>query len=201
MAYIDEEIAKILRKERMKEQEEELLQEEQEADDAVDEDEIIEGIRNGKCVLWDRIFEFAHYTILDGRAEIYLPSEEINIQKDETTFFQSLNNEVGFSSSIVLSDIMEEFSPLSVYKDNIVKNMRKTGMKFKWQEEGSLFSGKGKIQYLDFISMSGLGAIHNSMWFVMTPYGRLQTTLNYDHEEHKYWKHLMRGLMKLFEIK
>lgn len=200
MAFIDEEIARMVQKERKKEREEELKQKNKEEEASIDEKVLIESIKNGTCTIFDRTYFFQSYTILGERIKVYLPCEDISIRQDNKMGFQSLNMEMGFSSNFILSEIKEEFEPLSFYKDNLIKNMKPSGIQFKWVEEGSIFSNGIKILYLDFINNTGLGSVHNNMWFIMTPYGRLQCTLNYDHEEDKYWKHMMRALMKLIEI-
>jgi len=201
MPFIDEEIARMVQKERKKEREKEEKQKRLDEDASIHTEDIAEGIKSGACTIFDKTYLFQKYTILEERVSLYLPSEELEIRINEKGAFQSLNMEMGFSSNIVLSDIMEEFELLSVYKDNMEKNLKPSGFHFNWLEEGSLLSGGRQLLYLDFLNVTGLGTVHNSIWFIMTPYGRMQCTLNYDHEDDRYWKHMMRALMKLIEIK
>lgn len=201
MPFIDEEIAKMVQKERKKEREKEEKQRRIEEDASIDAEFVMEGIKSGACTIFDRTYLFQKYSILENRVSLYLPSEDITIRLDDKNAFQSLNMEMGFSSNIVLPEIMEEFEPLSAYKLNMEKNLKSSGIHFNWLEEGSVLANGSQLLYLDFLNVTGLGSVHNSMWFIMTPYGRLMCTLNYDHGDDRYWKHMMRGLMKLIEIK
>lgn len=73
MAYIDEEIAKKFKKERLKKQKEEQERIEKELEATVDPGLVRQGIIEGKCIVLDREFEFEKYTICDGRFSIYIP--------------------------------------------------------------------------------------------------------------------------------
>lgn len=194
MAYIDEEIARVLKKERLKVREEMKKKEEEELDKTIEKEEVIAGIKEGRCKIFDKEYIFSHYVICGGRMEIDLPSTGIEIKNDQDNIFQSLSIELGFSCNAVLTDCKDEFEELSHYKEMMMKNMK--NLPFQWEDEGSIFTNGLSIKYLDFIIMTGLGAIHNSMWFVMTPYGQAQLNLNYGQEDHRYFKHLINAMMK-----
>lgn len=199
MTYIDEEIAKIMKRERLKEQERLLTEQEDILDEAIDEEELIEGINQGKCIVFDKEISFGHYLVCDKRIEIDLPSNDIEIKTNQEGIFQSLNMDMGFGCNIVLTNDKSDFKSLSHYKDMMVKNMKK--LTFKWNEEGSLLiSGGLMLKYLDFINITGLGVVHNSMWFVMTPYGQAQININYDQELNKHFKHIVRAMMKTLKV-
>lgn len=198
MPYIDEEIAKIMKRERMKVQREIENVKEQELEENIEQDDIIAGIKEGQCQVLDRIFLFSHFLICGGRIEIDLPSQEIEVKVDQDNFFQSLNMDLGFACNGVLTDEKSEFKEMSHYKEMMKKNMKQ--LSFKWVEEGSLLISGVNLQYIDFINGTGLGAVHNSMWFFMTPYGQAQFNLNYDHADHKYFKHIIPAIMKTLKI-
>ena len=198
MAFIDEEIAKKMKKERLKKQKAEQEKLEQELEATVDAEAVERGIINGKCTVLGREFAFETYTVCDGRFTIHIPSEEILIQKDEKELFKSANNELGFSCTITSTDEKEDFLPLEEYKQNMLKNMKK--VTFKWLEEGAQMIGDCKVMYLDFITLTGIVNVHQNMWFVMSPYGQAQVVVNYDHAEDRYWKHIIKAIRNTFEI-
>lgn len=198
MAYIDEEIAKKFKKERLKKQKEEQERIEKELEATVDPGLVRQGIIEGKCIVLDREFEFEKYTICDGRFSIYIPSDRVIIQNNEKSLFKTANNELGFSCTVVATDDKTEFLPLNVYKDNMVKNMKR--LNFKWLEEGAQIINGCKVMFLDFITLTGVVNVHQNMWFVMSPYGQAQVVVNYDHADNKYWKHIIKEIRNSFEI-
>lgn len=96
------------------------------------------------------------------------------------------------------TDDKTEFLPLNVYKDNMVKNMKR--LNFKWLEEGAQIINGCKVMFLDFITLTGVVNVHQNMWFVMSPYGQAQVVVNYDHADNKYWKHIIKEIRNSFEI-
>jgi len=198
MAYIDEEIAKKFKKERMKKQKEEQERIEKELEATVDPELVRQGILDGRCTVLDREFEFEQYTICDGRFTIHIPSDRIMIQNDEKALFKTANNELGFSCTVAATEDKSEFLPLNVYKENMVKNMKR--LNFKWLEEGAQMINGCKVMYLDFITLTGMVNVHQNMWFVMSPQGQTQVVVNYDHAENKYWKHIIKEIRNTFEI-
>lgn len=198
MAYIDEEIAKKFKMERLKKQKEEQDRIEKELEASVDPVAVREGIIAGKCTVLDREFEFEKYTICDGRFSINIPSDRIIIQNDEKGLFKTANNELGFSCTVSATNDKSEFLSLNVYKENMVKNMKR--LNFKWLEEGAQMISGCKVMYLDFITLTGVVNVHQNMWFVMSPYGQAQVVVNYDHAENKYWKHIVKEIRNTFEI-
>lgn len=199
MAYMDEEIAKQFKKERLKKQREEQERIEKELEAAIDTEAVRQGMIAGKCKVLDREFEFKKYTVCDGRFSINIPSDRIIIQNDEKTLFKTANNELGFSCTIVATDEASDFLSLDAYKKNMEKNMKK--LNFKWLEEGAQMMNGCKVMYLDFITLTGVGNIHQNMWFVMSPYGQAQVVVNYDNNEDRYWKYIIKEIRNTFEIK
>lgn len=198
MPYMDEEIARVLKRERLKQQAEKQALIEKELESSIDEEEVKQGIINGQCSVLDRIFSFEQYTICDGKITICLPSKEIVIQNDEKNLFKSANEDLGFSCTAAVTDEKSEFEPLSVYKENMMKNMKK--LSFKWVEEGAQIVCGCKLLYLDFITLTGVVNVHQNMWFIMTPYGQSQIVVNYDHAEEKYWKPIIKAIRNTLEI-
>lgn len=198
MAYMDEKIAKMLKKERLKRQAEKQLELEKELESQIDEEEVRNGIADGKCSVLDRTFTFEQFTICDGRFSIYLPSEEILIQNDEKNLFKSVNEMLGFSCTAVATDEKADFEPLHVYKKNMEHNLKR--ISFKWLEEGANMTCGCKIMYLDFITLTGVVNVHQNMWFIMTPHGQAQIVVNYDHAEEKYWKPIVKAIRNMLEI-
>lgn len=200
MAYVDEEIAKMLRRERM--QEKKVKEQEQEKKEAtmLDEKEIIKGIENGQCTIFDKTFEFQSYKILGEKIQIYLPKENLEVKVDDKEVFTALQMEEARSFQYAINGIKKEFEPLSKYKENMKNNLKESNMQFKWVEEGCILQNNLKIQYLEFINPTGLGTIHNHMWFVMTPLGQMVCNLNYNEEDKKYWRPIANALMKLIEL-
>ncbi len=192
MAYMDEDIAKAFKQERLKRQAEMQAQLDKELEAQLDEEAIKQGILEGQCSIFDRTFSFSEYSVCDGRFTIQLPDEGIVIQHDDNTVFKSANEELGFSCNIVTTDEKAAFEPLSVYKENMMKNLRK--VQFKWLEEGAQMVDGYKVMYLDFITLTGMVNIHQNMWFVMGPYGQTQIVVNYDHSEEKYWKPIIKAI-------
>lgn len=200
MTFVDEEIAKMLRRQRMQEKNTEQQEKEEKEAAMLDEKEIIKGIEKGSCTIFDRTFLFQPHKILKGKAQIYLPMEELEIKVDDQEIFTAIQMDEARSFQYTLNGIKQEFEPLSVYKENMKKNLKKTNMQFKWIEEGCILKNNMKIQYIEFINSTGLGTIHNHMWFIMTPYGQMICNLNYNHEDEKYWRPMTKALMKLVEI-
>lgn len=198
MAYLDEEIAKRFKQQRMKKIEEEKKLREKELDEKVDFEEIKKGILEGECEVHDRVFQFQRYEICDGRFGINIPYIKTIVQNDLPQLFKVADNELGFSCTVSSSDEKQEFFELGFYKKMIEKNLKK--VTYKWLEEGVELVNGYKISYLDFITMTGMGSIHQNMWFVMGPHGQTQVVVNYDHSEHKYWKHLIKGIRETFEV-
>lgn len=198
MAYLDEEIAKRLKLERMKRKAEEEKKIEKELESRVDPEEVKKGILNGRCEILDRTFQFQKYEICDKRFGIYIPYINTILQKDQNNLFQTADNDLGFSCTVVSTDDKSDFLALDVYKQRMQKNLKK--LTYKWLEEGMQVTCGCKVSYLDFITMTGLGSIHQNMWFVQGPYGQTQVTVNYDHLENKYWKHIIKGIRETLEI-
>lgn len=198
MTYIDEQIARKFKQERLKKQEAENERKEKEAEALIDAEMVRDGILNGKCTVLDRQFTFAKYTVCKEHFSIWLPTENIEIQNDEEDLFKSANNELGFSCTIAATNDTSDFQPLSVYKENMINNMKKVS--FKWLEEGAQLVDGYKIMYLDFITLTGIVNVHQNMWFVAGPYGQAQVVVNYDHAEAKYWKHMIEQIRNTFEI-
>lgn len=198
MAYLDEEIAKKFKMERMKRKAEEEKRIEQELESQVDPEEVKRGILEGKCEILDRTFQFQKYEICDGRFGIYIPYINTILQNDQKTLFKTADNELGFSCTVASTDDKSDFLALDVYKQRMQKNFKK--VTYKWLEEGMQVIYGCKVSYLDFITMTGLGSFHQNMWFVQGPYGQAQVAVNYDHLENKYWKHIIKGIRETFEI-
>lgn len=198
---VDEQIAKMLQRQRMKERKEEEAQKRKQEEALIDEKEIMEGIRNGECMVLDHKFVFEEKMILGDRVKCYLPCKELQIVSNFKEVFTAAENEYGVGIHFILSDEeKEKLQTWSVYKQNIQNNLKKSQMKFKWIEEGCFMNGELKLQYLEFISSTGLGTMHNYMWAAETKYGRLAANLNYDHDMDKYWKPVIRAMMKIMEI-
>ena len=198
MTFIDEEIAKKFKKERLKKQKAEQERIEQELESMVDADAVRKGIVNGKCTVLGREFPFKKYTVCDGRFSIHIPSEGILIQNDEKTLFKTANNELGFSCTIAATDEKSDIQTLDKYKQNMMKNKKQ--VTFKRLEERARIIDGCKVMYLDFITFTGVVNVHQNMWFVMSPYGQAQVVVNYDHAEDKYWKHIIKEIRNTFEI-
>lgn len=198
MSYIDESIAKKFKKERLERLRKEQEEQERAMDATIDEEEIIAGIKSGKCQIFDRVFEFEQHTVCDGRFSIYLPKEGMVIQNDLKELFKSVNDDLGFACNFASTDEKMEFQSLEFYKEKMEKGVKK--VPFKWVEEGVQFIDGYKLMYLDFINLTGMVTIHQNMWFIMGPYGQAQAVVSYDHKEKKYWKHIIKALRNTLEI-
>ena len=198
MAYLDEDIAKRLKQERMKKIAAEEQKREKELEEQIDPEEIKKGVLQGECEVLDRTFQFKKYEICDGRFGIYIPYVNTIMQNDLPELFKTADNELGFSCTVSSTNEKKDFFELEHYKKMIQKNFKK--VTYKWLEEGAELVCGYKVSYLDFITMTGLGSIHQNMWFVMGPHGQTQVVVNYDHLEHKYWKHLIKAIRETLEI-
>lgn len=198
MAYLDEDIAKRLKEQRMKRIAEEEKRKEKELEAQIDPEEIKKGILAGECEVLDRTFQFKKYDVCDGRFGIYIPYINTIVQNDLPQLFKTADNELGFSCTVSSTNEKKDFFELDHYKKMMKKNLKQ--VTFKWLEEGAELIGGYKVSYLDFITLTGLGNIHQSMWFVMGPHGQTQIVVNYDHQEDRYFKHLVKGLRETLEI-
>lgn len=201
MPLVDEQIAKMLQRQRMKEQKEKETEKRKQEEAMIDEKEIMEGIRKGECTVIDQKFMFEEKMILGDRVKFYLPCKELQIVSNFREVFTAAENKYGVGIHLILSeDEKDNIQSWSVYKQNMQENLKKSQMKFKWIEEGCLMNGELKLQYLEFINPTGLGTLHNHMWMTETKYGRLAANLNYDHDTDKYWKPMIKAMMKIMEI-
>ena len=200
MPYVDEQIAKILRKERMREKKAQEEEQRKQEELLIDEEEILKGIEQGECTVIDRQFVFEERTILGNRVKVYVPCKELQVQKNFQEVFIAGENEYGVGINYVISKEKEQIKSWDVYKKNIQENMEQSKMHFKWMEEGCLINGELKFQYLEFLSINGLGTLHNHMWMADTRHGRMIINLNYEHQEEKYWKPMIKAMIRKIEI-
>lgn len=198
---VDEEIAKMLRKERVKARKLEEEARERKEEEELDLEEVKRQMKEGELKLYDREFSFEMRDLLKNRIRVILPFDGIVEKKNLDEVYESMSDELAFSSHFVLEEGAADFMELDVYKKNMEKNLDGTGLSFKWNEEGAMMVNGVKLQYLDFVTTTGLGAVHNSMWFIYCKYGRLLCNINYDHKEKRYWKPIVSAMMQTIEVR
>lgn len=198
MPYIDEEIAKKLKKERLKLIRAENEEKEREFDESIDPCEVREGIKKGKCRIGDREFTFSRYSACEGKFNVYLPNEEILIKRDTNANFQTVNDDLGFSFTLLISPVEGSIKTPEEYKKAIRNNLRK--LNNKWLSDGVTIVEGRKMLYMEFVTITGLVIVHQNMWYWDTPYGVVSIVVNYDHKENKYWKHIIGEIRNTIEL-
>lgn len=198
---VDEEIAKMLRKERTEARKKEERERELQEEEALDMEDVLRQVRSGTLELYEREFVFEEKSLLKDRVHICLPTEGIEVKRNLDEAYEDMSNVLAYSSHIMLELDAKEFMAMDVYKKNMEKNLEGTGLSFKWIEEGAMMCNGLNVQYLDFVTASGLGAVHNSMWFIHCRYGRLLCNINYDHKEKRYWKPIVKAMLQTVEVR
>lgn len=197
---MDEEIAKMLRKERMKEKEKQERQEIEEEKEKIDEEQLAEEMENGECFLFDKSFLFSKKIILNNRLKVYVPDKNLQIKYNMQELFVAGENAYSVGLNYALAEDDMPIQSWNTYKKNMQDGMKEINMRFKWIEEGCVLNQENKLHYMEFLSMSGLGTIHNHMYMADTKYGRLTINLNYDHKEEELWYPLVQVMIKKMEV-
>lgn len=197
MAYIDEQIAKMLRNER-KRQTNDIL--EVEEDEKVDELAILNGMEIGNCMVFDKKIEFQTREILNNRIKIYVPEKSSQVKFDTENVFTMAENRYNLGYNYVLGEDNEPILSWEEYRDKMQEGMKGIIARFKWLEEGCELNQENKLHYIEFLTMTGYGTIHNHMYIADTKHGRLKININYSHEEEKYWKPVVQAMIKKMEI-
>lgn len=200
MPYMDEEIAKMLRKERMKEKEKQQQQEIEQEKEKINEEQLAEEMEKGECFLFDRSFRFSQKIIMNKRLKVYIPDKNLEIKYNFQELFVAGENAYSFGLNYALAEDGTPIQPWNTYKKNMQDGMKEVNMKFKWIEEGCVLNQENQLHYMEFLSLTGLGTIHNHMYMADTKYGRLTINLNYLHEEERYWRPLVQVMIKKMEV-
>lgn len=198
MTYIDEQIAKMLRRERMKEQKEEKIKQKEEEKAQIDLDEIEKGMVCGECNVLGQAFVFDCKEILNHQVKVYLPNKDFKILRSFADFYSGGDNAYGYGVNFTLSE--DEMETWDIYKQRMKESLEKGNIHLKWLEEGCILNKGLKIQYIEFLTISGLGTFHNHMLMVNTKYGKLTSNLNYEQKDEKYWKPITEVMIKNIEI-
>ena len=135
---VDEEIAKMLRKERTEARRKEEREQELREEEALDMEDVLRQVRSGTLELYEREFVFEEKSLLKDRVHICLPTEGIEVKRNLDEAYEDMSNVLSYSSHVVLELDAKEFMAMDVYKKNMEKNLEGTGLSFKWIEEGAM---------------------------------------------------------------
>lgn len=199
MPYMDERIARELKRQRMKEQNEEKKKEEERIQEQIDQEAVNRGILAGECQILDRTYAFETYEALGRTVRIHLPSKGIKISDENADLFFAANDSVGISCNIVNTKNVGRIEGMDVYRKKMQTEFPK--LKFKWLEEGVKIYGEKKLVYMDYIMITGLMKMHSRMYFYQSDSGIVEMILSYDHDEERYFRSMIQGIHDTLEIK
>lgn len=195
MAYLDEDIARMLRNERKKEKlkmEQEQLKKEMES---IDEEKIATDMEKGFCVVLDREFKFQQKNILANKMQVFLPDGNLIERCNFAEMYTAGDDRYEMGINYVLAQEKEEFQSWEVYKTNMEEGLKKSKIRFNWIEEGCILNRQIKLHYLEYLTTTGMGVIHNHMYMADLGEERLTVNLNYLDKDQKYWKVLVKIMM------
>ena len=199
---IDEEIAKMLRKQRIANKKEEERKQEILEQESINEEELLEQILKGHAELQGHEFDFKRLDLLENRVSIMLPDyPDFVVEDDKDMFYNTYSNELGYSCNLVLLENETQLEPMKVYKERMEKGTKQSGLRYKWQEEGIVLVHGLKIYYLNFLVNTGLGTVQSCMYYAYTKYGRFTCTMNCEHKDSIYWKPISKALAQTIIVK
>lgn len=201
MVYLDEEIAKQLRKERMKEKKEREKQETARELEKLEEEKIAGDMEKGYCTVIDQGFSFARKDILGGRLSVLLPDGNLTVQSNFKELFVAGDDQYEVGFNYVIAEGEQAFQDWEVYKQNMQNGLKESNIRFQWLEEGCVLNRENKLHYLEFLTSTGLGMLHNHMYICDLEEGRLTVNINYKHEKETYWKVLVKIMMEKMQLK
>ena len=119
MGYLDEEIAKQLRKERMKEKKEREEQETAKELDQLDEEKIADDMEKGYCTVIDQQFSFSRRDILGERLSVLVPDGKLIVQSNFQELFVAGDDQYEVGLNYVIAEEEQVFHDWEVYKQNM----------------------------------------------------------------------------------
>ncbi|WP_310602174.1 hypothetical protein [Anaerosporobacter sp.] len=194
--YLDEELAKKMRK--MREEKaalENTVDEEEEW--AIRVDRVKEGIQAGQVNIEKRNLFFKKYEILDKKIEMYIPTNDIEIMTDDPLIFQAMDNTSNISIIVSCNNENMELSALEQRKQQIDNSVKSMELRCRWKKAETLLVEDKEVQYFEYVMLTGLVVIYNVMWVYLSEEGLMTYLFNFEEKEEKIWLPIIQAVREL----
>ena len=167
--------------------------------DELTQEQVDEGVENDRLLINKHTLKFAKESFFDGKLSIKLPQDYFKLQQNKDGLITLMNYED--SVNCIMNYIAGAGSiDLPKIKKSITDNMKASGMKTTWVEEGSKLINDNAVGYHVFYNSIPNQKIFNFMIYTVVDGGHVIINFNGDMRSFKWWKLLAKSLMGTLEI-
>lgn len=196
MEYLDEELAKKMRK--LREQQEVSTKEFDEDKNQTDlVGKLKESIKEGQVNIEGKNIIFKKYAILDEKTTFYIPTNNIEILTNIPLLFQAIDNTNNISILISCNNENYELSDLEKRKQQINNSVQSMQLRCRWKKTEVISKNNYDIQYFEYVTLTGIAIIYNVMWVYMSEEGLMTYLINFEEKDEKIWLPIIQALMEM----
>lgn len=196
MEYLDEELAKKMRK--LREQQEVSTKEFDEDKNQTDlVGKLKESIKEGQVNIEGKNIIFKKYAILDEKITFYIPTNNIEILTNIPLLFQAIDNTNNISILISCNNENYELSDLEKRKQQINNSVQSMQLRCRWKKTEVISKNNYDIQYFEYVTLTGIAIIYNVMWVYMSEEGLMTYLINFEEKDEKIWLPIIQALMEM----